>query len=122
MFFVYLILRGNVSLVLGCILHWVSSVGLCSGVSYTLWQLLVCIIVSLTPCDKDWSVFLCFLHHVPEVVWFLCVLTLVTCQRLVHVRVRLKLSDKCWADSNVSYTVFQWMACIQVCVLVCPLH
>ena len=25
-----------------------------------------------------------------------------------------KLSDKCWADSCVSYTVRQWMACVLV--------
>ena len=93
-----------------------------SGVFHIECQVLVCVLVSVTPCGNCWPALLCLLHRVSRIglcsyvsytmCQGLCVLTLIKCQRLVHVFVRLKLSDKCWADSNVSFTVFQWMACI----------
>ena len=42
--------------------HCVLSFNLCSSVSYTVCQVLVCDLESLRLCVKCWSVFLCLLH------------------------------------------------------------
>ena len=40
-------------------LHCMSCVGLCSCVSYIVYQVYICVLVSLTLCVGCWSVFLC---------------------------------------------------------------
>ena len=46
-----------------CLLQCVSGDGLCSCVSYTRREVLACVLASLTPCVKCWSVILSLLDH-----------------------------------------------------------
>ena len=47
-----------------CVLHRIARVGLCSRVSYTIWQGLVCVLMSLRLSAKGWFEFVCVLHWV----------------------------------------------------------
>ena len=73
-----------------------SCVGLCSCVSYTVNQVLVCVIVSLKLCVKCWPVFLCRIHCASRFCLCLCV-SYTVCQGLICVLVSLTLCVKVWS-------------------------
>ena len=67
-----------------CLLRRMAKAGLCSCVSYTVRQGLVCVLVSLRLSAKGWSEFVCVLHWVTRLS--------------VGLRsfVSLRMSDKGW--------------------------
>ena len=59
-----------------CVLHRMARVGLCSRVSYTIWQGLVCVLMSLRLSAKGWFEFVSYtgLHDLVLVCVLLCLL------------------------------------------------
>ena len=73
-----------------------SCVGLCSCVSYTMWHVFACVLVSLTLCVKCMSVFMCLLHCMSSVGLCYCVFYTV-CHVLACVIASLTLCVMRWS-------------------------
>ena len=106
-----------------CLLHRVSSVGLCYCFSYTVWHVLVCVLMSLPLCVKSWHVFLCLLQCVSSDGLCSCVSYTVR-TILACVLVSLTLCVKCWPIVSVTLCVKCWSVILSLldcvpCVRLC---